>query len=87
MQIWFKNDYQNQLFATISNNLSCKIIIPYKILLCYYKKYQSYSLPHLGSFRRTLRVPNGEKFKDDVATHNSSHFYLTSSSDLSERKK
>ena len=85
MQIRFKIDYQNQLFATISNklscktilpkkifnplvnrlrdsqlltpisgNLSCKIILPYKILLYCYKKYQSYSLPLLRSFRRTL---------------------------------
>ena len=57
MRIRFKNDCQNQLFATISNNLSCKIILPYKILFYCYKKYQSYSLPPLKSFRRTLLYP------------------------------
>ena len=31
--------------------------------------------------------PNGEKFKEDVAILNSSHFYPTPSSDLCERYK
>ena len=50
-KLGLKCDFQNWVFLSTSNNLSCKNTLPTQKLFLCYKKRQSYSFPR---FRRTL---------------------------------
>ena len=55
-----KCDFQNWIFAPMSNNLTCKNTLPIQKIFLFKKINQIYSFPRFGNFRRTpLYVQKG----------------------------